>query len=268
MFFDSGIGGLVYLESFARRNPDAITDYFADTAFFPFGERDPEEVEERVVQCFRALPREAQPDLAVLACNTASVVALERLRSEVAYPVVGVVPAVKPAAARTESGHLAILSTNRTANDPYTRDLVERFARYYRVHALGLPRLVESAERSFCSDTDLVDEIQQEVVPVLPNTVDTVVLACTHFVRYRRSFERALGDRISVVDSLDGVVRRIEYLLGREDAKPVEPPDVTVFPFGVRNREQNRFYTTSSIDGWCSCISEYFTPYQVRVAVR
>lgn len=265
VFFDSGIGGIAYLEAFSQRNPDVISDYIADTAFFPFGERDPEEVESRVLACFRAIPPEASPDLAVLACNTASVVALKKLRTVVDYPVVGVVPAVKPAAARTKSGHLAILSTNRTANDPYTRELVATFARYYQVHALGLPELVDRAERSFCDDTDLLEEIRGAVVPRIPASVDTVVLACTHFVRYRRSFERALGDRVTVVDSLDGVVRRIEHLLGRSAAAPGEPPGAVPSPWERPGGGRGRFYATASTDAVAACIRERFDIYPLAV---
>jgi len=265
VFFDSGVGGLVYLEAFAQRNPAVATDYIADTAFFPYGERDPREVEERVVACFSALPDDGKPDLAVLACNTASVVALARLRREVSYPVVGVVPAVKPAAARTRSGHLTILSTNRTANDPYTRDLVERFAQYYHVHAVGLPDLVDRAERAFCDESDLVQEIDRDVRPAIPGSVDTVVLACTHFVRYRRSFEQVFGERVAVVDSLDGVVRRIEYLLDRENGAPVDLPPPKGAAGYASGEGRTRFYSTVPLDASYPCLRNRYDLRSLRV---
>lgn len=257
LFFDSGVGGLVYLEDFARRNPNISTEYLADGAFFPYGERPPREVEERVPACFDALPKDAAPDIAVLACNTASVVALQRLRGVVSFPVVGVVPAVKPAAAHTKSGHIAILSTNRTANDPYTRDLVRRFARYSRVTALGLPRLVELADRALCTESSLIHEIRTEVLPVLPSSVDTVVLACTHFVRYRRSFQRVLGPYVTVVDSLDGVVRRIESLLDDRGLRSARVGEKTV--------QKPLFFSTAPIGRESACLENRFAYRQLRV---
>ncbi len=242
LFFDSGIGGFAYLREFAQRNRQVNTVYVADSEYFPYGDRSPIEVEERVALCFAALPHNIKIDVAVLACNTASVVALQRLRSEVDYPVVGVVPAVKPAAALTKTGHIAVLSTNRTAHDPYTRDLVRRFARYSRVTSLGLPNLVELAERSFCSDDSLIHEFREEVLPQVDASVDTVVLACTHFIRYRHTFERIFPSHVQVVDSLDGVVRRIEALLDGEakaddrsrSQGSGDPPEPLVFLTGNR----------------------------------
>jgi glutamate racemase len=157
----------------------------------------------------------------VVACNTASVVALEALRKVVDVPVVGTVPAVKPAAAMTKTGHIAVLATNRTVHDPYTDDLVRQFARIVRVSRLGLPRLVGAAERYYCGgdDDDIRRVISDEVAPRVDADVDTVVLACTHFVRFRSHFHAVLGTRIHVVDSLDGVTRRLLDVLSETDAE-------------------------------------------------
>ncbi|SIP98357.1 glutamate racemase [Alkalispirochaeta americana] len=211
LFLDSGVGGLVYLEEFQSRFPGVPCCYVADTAFFPYGSRSPRNVRDRLVALVGAVLREEiSPQVIVVACNTASVVALEALRRTYPHPFVGVVPAVKPAAARTRSGHLALLATLQTTKDPYTDGLVKTFARYCRVSRLGLPGLVQAAEESFCSGEDGVARvIEEEVVPCLANDVDTVVLACTHFVRYRHLFSQILGPSVAVVDSLEGVVQRI-----------------------------------------------------------
>ena len=220
LFFDSGVGGLAYLDAFHRLRPHYRCAYLADTAFFPYGEREPRTVEERVVSLITSVEKIHRPSVVVLACNTASVVALGALRTVTDTPVVGVVPAVKPAAEATVTGHIAVLATNRTVDDPYTEGLVRQFARYCRVTRLGLPRLVAAAENSPCgADGEEIEEvIRRDVGEHLASDVDTVVLACTHFVPYRRQFERALDGRVAVVDSLEGVTRRIGYLLDRRPA--------------------------------------------------
>lgn len=221
LFLDSGVGGLVYLQEFIRRNADETCEYIADTAWFPYGERAPAEVRERVLSLVdrwmqaRGPAPSGMPLVVVIACNTASVVALKALRDRFPIPFVGVVPAVKPAAEMTTKGHIAVLATARTANDPYTDELVQRFARYCRVTRIGLPRLVEAIERGVCHSTEEVERIfREDVSAELDASVDTVVLACTHFVRYRDLFGEILGPAVTIVDSLQGVLLRIELLLG------------------------------------------------------
>lgn len=224
LFFDSGVGGLAYLDAFRRYRPQVGCAYLADNAFFPYGEKEPRVVEKRVVSLMTSIEETHSLSVIVLACNTASVVALGALREATATPVVGVVPAVKPAAEATATGHIAVLATNRTVDDPYTAGLVDQFARYCRVTRLGLPRLVAAAEAGPCETDGAEVEriIRRDVAERLEPDVDTVVLACTHFVPYRRAFERALGGRVTVIDSLEGVTRRIAYLLDR-----TAPPEGT-----------------------------------------
>lgn len=232
LFLDSGIGGLIYQETFRTVRPSVRCEYIADSEFFPYGERSPQDVCSRVVSLVRnrlssgVRNGEKLPDAVVIACNTASVVALAELRKTFAIPFVGVVPAVKPAAALTRTGHIAILATSRTNRDPYTEELVQRFAHYCRVSRIGLPRLVQAAEVAICgNDPHVRAMIREDVAAQLERTVDTVVLACTHFVRYRKIFEEELGTDRRIVDSLDGVITRLVAVVGAhegnaENARP------------------------------------------------
>ena len=218
------------MEEFQRREPSRSCLYVADDAMFPYGEKEPGIVRDRVVSIVHAAMHQYPVDAIVVACNTASVVALEALRHAVRVPVVGTVPAVKPAVALTRTGHIAVLATNQTANDPYTDDLVQQFAKIVRVSRRGLPRLVSAAEHYQCSrdDDQIRHVIAHEVSPHLEDDVDTIVLACTHFVRFRTHFTDVLGDRLRVVDSLDGVTRRLIDVLPERSGYPrsVEPPRV------------------------------------------
>jgi glutamate racemase len=226
LFLDSGVGGLVYLEMFRERMPHINCEYLADSAFFPYGDRHPDEVRHRVVHLVQTRlqlrnnksspsrhgtnPDSCRPSAVVIACNTASVVALPALRRQ--FPdiaFIGVVPAIKPAARATRSGHIAVFATNHTAVDPYTDGLVRQFARYCRVSRYGLPRVVQAAEDALCGDESPVRRvIREEMLSVFDPSIDTVVLACTHFVRYRNLFLEILGSSVQVIDSLEGVVNR------------------------------------------------------------
>lgn len=222
LFADSGVGGLVYLQELRQRRRELSLGYLADTAGFPYGERAPDNLRSRILlvvstfleQCTADDPLEAL----VVACNTASVAALDMLRQHLSVAVVGVVPAVKPAAAHTRTGHLAILSTRRTAGDPYTADLVSRFASQCRVTTLGLPDLIAEIEAAGCREGDqrVLAAIRRDVVQSLPRDVDVVVLACTHFVGYRELFSAALGPGVTVLDSLEGVTNRLCSLFPRD----------------------------------------------------
>lgn len=210
LFFDSGVGGLAYARAFTALAPDVPIVYVADTAFFPYGERSPDQVRARVVAIFEVLLARGRPRAVVIACNTASVVALAALRERFDVPFVGVVPAVKPAAALTRTGHIAVLSTARTAADPYTEQLVKDFAALHTVTRIGLGALVEAVEAELCQEERpaCARIIAESLRESLPAAVDVVVLACTHFVHVRPLFAAALRVGVQLVDSVDGVVRR------------------------------------------------------------
>ena len=218
LFFDSGIGGLSYLYRFLEVRNDAAVVYLADTAFFPYGERPPEVVRNRVVSLIGHATRTYPIDAIVLACNTASVVALETVRRTTSVPVVGVVPAVKPAASATRTNHIAVLATSATARDPYTDDLIQRFAEVCEVSRIGLPRLVTAAEESMCSTPvpSVHTIVREDIAPVLDDRVDTVVLACTHFIHLRDVIGAVLGPGVRIVDSLEGVVNRLRWIIETE----------------------------------------------------
>ena len=283
LFLDSGVGGLVYLETFHARAPHVDCEYLADSAFFPYGDRHPDEVRRRVVQLARAriptkAPRSSSllgrergdppgPAAVVVACNTASVVALKALRREFPEtPFIGVVPAIKPAARATRNGHIAVFATNHTTTDPYTDDLVRQFARYCRVSRYGLPRVVQAAENALCGDESSVRRlIRDDVVPRFDSSIDTVVLACTHFVRHRDLFREELGPSVTVIDSLEGVVNRTLSVLHLPAASYDSSPAAT--PGGVPGNVS--LYFTGPDDSRFRCLESRYRlePFYTGFAV-
>ncbi len=178
--FDSGVGGLSILREFRRLAPRERTVYFADTAYFPYGPRDPGEVRKRAFAITRRLV-EADAKLIVVACNTASAAAVADLRQLFDIPFVGMVPAVKPAARASRSGRVAILATPGTFDGDLYTSVVEEFGRgtaIDRVVGHDLAELVERGE----SDTPAAREaVRAALAGTVASGADIVVLGCTHY---------------------------------------------------------------------------------------
>jgi glutamate racemase len=215
-FLDSGIGGIPYLQALRGTAPRDAYVYVADTAHFPYGERSTDEVRSIVIDRVSEMISLFSPRCIVLACNTASVVALAALRERFDVPFVGVVPAVKPAAERTPGEPFAVLATQRTVDDPYVARLVRDYAPDARVELVpagGLVELIEDRLGSLTPD-DVGEVIAPAVARIRAIGVRSVVLGCTHFIHVREQIEAALGPGIEVIDSVAGVTRQVLRVAG------------------------------------------------------
>jgi glutamate racemase len=208
---DSGIGGLPYLSWLQEHLPLESLVYVADAAAFPYGEKTPDQVRATVVALGRALVERYDAKLLLVACNTASVLALDAVRAALSIPVVGVVPAVKTAAG-LGTGTLGVLATPRTLEDGYWEALVAQFAPGRRVKGFAAPdlvRLVEEGAPAAHRESLLADWARR----LQGEGVDSVVLGCTHYLHLAGDLQRLLGPGVSVVDSRDGVGRRVASVL-------------------------------------------------------
>jgi glutamate racemase len=212
--FDSGVGGLSILAALRRELPQCTFLYVYDQAFFPYGLKTEEEVNARVsTLCTEVLTRYPL-DLVVIACNTASTVVLPTLRQQVSPPVVGVVPAIKPAALQSRSKVIGLLATPGTIERPYTQELIAAHAPDCTVIKLGSARLVEIAEAKFRGEPPLVSELQKILAPLSDTPqLDTIVLGCTHFPHLIPELTQAFPRPITMVEPSAGVVRRVTDLL-------------------------------------------------------
>ena len=221
-FIDSGIGGLPYLDWIRTRRPDLPVTYLADTAHFPYGDMKSEDVRGAVVDAVRRLLSKGTPRLLTVACNTASVIALEDIRAIAPCPVVGTVPALKPAAGLPVDGPIGVLATSGTVDSPYLDRLVSAFAGGREVVRVAAGDIVRFVEERW------LDEGDSGAVPVLERALDTlkisgvgsVVLGCTHFLHVLKPIKEMMGPDIPLVDSRDGVGRRILSLLGESASLP------------------------------------------------
>ena len=232
LVFDSGVGGLSVVAEIRKRLPDLALDYAADDAFRPYGDKTSEQLRSRLPGLVRTLSDMTGADLVVIACNTASVTALDAIREESDVPVVGVVPAVKPAARRTRSGTIGVLGTPATIRQSYVDELIADFASDREVQRLGSVALVQMAEDKL--EGRAVDEaaLAREIAPLFEDPdLDTVVLACTHFPLLETNLTAASPRPVIWVDSGEAIARRVESLLKNVAEDGGSRPD-TAFVIG------------------------------------
>jgi len=225
-FVDSGIGGLPYLSAARSLLPAESTVYVADSANFPYGEKSVSQVKAAVTGVVERLVATIGPKVIVLACNTASVAALSSLRKRFSVPFVGVVPAVKPAAAASPSGHIGVLATSRTVQDRYLAALIRDHASNCNVASVAAGGLVSFVERRLL--TASLEErrrvVRDAAGELRERGVDTVVLGCTHFIHLRKELEEELGDGITIIDSVEGVARQVARIVEKLDEHNAEAP--------------------------------------------
>ena len=232
LFFDSGVGGLSVLEPTRKLLPNATIVYAADSAGFPYGSRTEAEIASRVPALLGRLVERFHPRLAVIACNTASTIALDHVRFALDLPVVGTVPAIKPAAEMSKTRVIGVLGTEATVRQPYVDDLAAKFASDCTLIRHGSPELVELAEAKLAGEAVDIAAVRIAAQPMFDaehgERIDTVVLACTHFPLLGEELRQAFPN-ISYIDGGDGIARRIASLT-REQPWPSSPSDgIAVF---------------------------------------
>jgi len=214
LIFDSGMGGLSVYQEVKCQLPNHRYDYIFDNAYFPYGEQPEHVIVQRCANLIGSLVAAREIDLVVIACNTASTVALPSLRELLTIPVVGVVPAIKPAAKVSKNNHIALLATPATVQRPYTDHLIEEFAAHCEVLRVGVTNLVVQAERKMAGYTVDMNEIHHALEPVITANIqpDTLVLGCTHFPLLKDEIHYYLPD-ITLVDSGAAIAKRVSCLL-------------------------------------------------------
>lgn len=222
--FDSGIGGLSVADKIRQQLPGLSIDYVADNRIYPYGTQEERVLIDRVCTLMPALERRFSPRAIVVACNSASTVVLDALRQQTTTPVIGVVPAIKPAAERTQNGVIGLLATPGTINRQYTNRLIDQFAPACTVLRIGASPLVAVAEnklRGTPVDPTIMTEILRPFTQHEP-CPDVIVLGCTHFPFLADEIRDALPPGTLLLDSGDAIARRTRQLLG-DDAIAIAP---------------------------------------------
>jgi glutamate racemase len=233
LIFDSGVGGLSVVGKIRALLPNAPLVYAADSAGFPYGTKQPAVIEARVPALLGRLVERYDPALIVIACNTASTIALDTVRAALDLPIVGTVPAIKPAAALSRSRAIAVLGTEATVVQPYVDMLTAQFAADCRVVRHGSAELVEIAEAKLRGEAVAPERYEAIMAEMLARpggeAIDTVVLACTHFPLIQAELQAASPRPLAFVDGKEGIARRVAHLT-RDTVWPAGPPEgIAVF---------------------------------------
>ena len=211
--FDSGVGGLSVLREMRLLMPALDVLYLSDARCLPYGDKDEAFVLARSLAAADFLVSQGARAL-VVACNTATAAAVPALRERYALPVVGIEPAVKPAAAATRGGIVGILATSSTLQSRRYAELLERYGSFVRVIGQPCPGLVERVEAGDLDGPETTSLLSHYLQPLLDAGADTVVLGCTHYPFLQPLIERLAGPGVRVVDPSGAVARRLQDLLG------------------------------------------------------
>jgi glutamate racemase len=229
LFFDSGVGGLSVLGPTRALLPHAPIVYAADSAGFPYGTKTEAELAARVPALLGRLVERYNARLAVISCNTATTIALDHDREALDIPVVGTVPAIKPAAEISKTRVIGVLGTKATVRQPYVDNLAREFAADCTIIRHGSAELVALAEAKLAGEAVDLEEIEEAIRPLAEaRELDTVVLACTHFPLLSEELALALPG-VRFVDGGPGIARRIASLTRGQDWPDATPSGIALF---------------------------------------
>lgn len=235
--FDSGVGGISVLRAIREQMPEESVIYFGDQGHVPYGPRSMEQIQSFSETITRFL-LEQGAKIIVVACNTASAAALKYVREKFPdVPFVGMEPAVKPAAERTQTGKVGVLATPATFQGALYASVVERFANGVELFQDTCPGLVQQIEQGKLNDEETRRILEDALLPMLEKNIDTVVLGCTHYPFVIPLIQQIVGENVRVIDPAPSVARQAGRLLETG---------------GMRNKSVSRgevkFYTSGDPD--------------------
>lgn len=211
LIIDSGVGGLSVVKEIRQHCPNLSLTYLMDDGFFPYGTKSDEELKARLICLCQAAIKEFSPKLILIACNTASTLALDELRELFKIPFVGVVPAIKVAAQQSKTGKIGLLATPATVRRDYIDGLIKDFASHCEVRRFGSDKLVTWAEKYIQGEKP--EQLQQHLNDWLnqPEALSHVVLGCTHFPLLKPLLKEYWPE-ITWIDSGEAIAKRVQFL--------------------------------------------------------
>ncbi|WP_042198794.1 glutamate racemase [Paenibacillus camerounensis] len=234
-FFDSGIGGITVLHQALKLLPNEDYLFYADTQNVPYGEKTKDEVKQYIFQAVQFIA-DQQVKALVIACNTATSVAIEELRERYAFPILGIEPAVKPAVQKWEIDRkkVLVLATNLTLKEEKFNNLVKRLDHQDIVNCLALPGLVEFAERHQFNEEIVGSYLRQELSRFDLCQYGTVVLGCTHFPYFTGVLRDLFPEGTDLISGSLGTARNLKRILENNDLLESASGNIVFYQSGVR----------------------------------
>lgn len=243
LVFDSGVGGISVVREIKKLLPNTSINYIFDNLFYPYGELDEQTLIARLSSLLSHLVATTNPDLIVIACNSASTIALPTLRKIFNIPIVGVVPAIKPASMLSKSKVIGLLATQGTITRGYTEELKQLHAADCKLISVGSNALVEMAEQYFRGIHPNKKQLLDICFPII-DKADVMILGCTHFPLLIDVIKEVCPKHIVLIDSGKAIAQRVEELLGNTNFKVNNLKTKTLNNYG----NYRAFYTKSNLD--------------------
>ncbi len=245
-FFDSGIGGLTVLSEAIKRLPAHEYLYYADTLHAPYGPKPKEEVRKYVLDAIDFLVQQGA-QIIVIACNTATSIAIKDLRTTYSLPIIGMEPAVKPAIQLGDETKKRVLvtATPLTLKEEKLHRLIQQLEAESITDLLPLPGLVCFAEAFDFSDTTVIPYLREQLAPFDTTDYKAIVLGCTHFPFFSKQFKQLFPDGVTLIDGSIGTVTHLENIMSKMEASPVDEMSVTFFKSGrpVLDESERKTFT-------------------------
>lgn len=215
--FDSGMGGISVLADLVHVLPDEKYIYFGDSGNAPYGVRSKNEIKELSFNVVDHLLKFNIKAL-VVACNTATSVAIEELRDKLSIPVIGMEPALKPAIELNKPGKIVVMATPVTLREKKFNNLIDKFKNTTNVIKMPCPGLVEIIEKDGDNDLEIENYIKKVFSPYNPAEISSVVLGCTHYVFIKNIITNTIGHNISIIDGNLGTAKHVKHLLNSNNS--------------------------------------------------
>lgn len=216
LFIDSGLGGMSVMDALIKKGCNYPIAFYADAKHFPYGEKSVRNISGFLKNIYEFAISEFAVKMVVIACNTASISAIDTLREIVDVPVVGTVPAIKTAATLTRNGNIGVIATLTSVRQNYLSDLANNFAVGANVYICATEHLAAAVEEE-CSGDSLQKLLSEELAFFKDKNIDTLVLGCTHYTFLKDALDDFFHGTVRIIDSCDGVTRRILSLLPQND---------------------------------------------------
>lgn len=244
---DSGIGGLTVLKDAIRLLPNEDYLYYADTKHVPYGTKPRDEVRGYIFDAADFFARQ-KVEVLVVACNTATSIAINDLRERYSFPIIGMEPAVKPAVLRADDRRVLVLATPITVREKKLHDLVERLDSEDIVDLHALPDLVEFAEKFIFDEDAIIPYLSDELSRYDLDKYGAVVLGCTHFVFFKEHFKKLLPQGVDILDGNLGTISRLKSLLENRELKHDRKGNIEFYCSGEKVTDDSMYIRYLKLD--------------------